>query len=59
MSELESDGGCHAGSNKLVEAAKAAGKSDLLDKYKGNRIIKKLGLLLGLSLNLYAHNIDY
>ena len=35
MSDFESDGaGCHAGSSKLAEAAKAAGNSDLLEKYK-------------------------
>ena len=35
MSDFESEGaGCHAGSSKLTEAAKAAGNSDLLEKYK-------------------------
>ena len=35
MSDFESEGaGCHAGSSKLAEAAKAAGNSDLLEKYK-------------------------
>ena len=35
MSDFESEGaGCHAGSRKLTEAAKAAGNSDLLEKYK-------------------------
>ena len=35
MSDFESEGaGCHAGSSTLAEAAKAAGKSDLLEKYK-------------------------
>ena len=35
MSDFEGEGaGCHAGANKLAEAAKAAGNSDLLEKYK-------------------------
>ena len=35
MSDFESEGsGCHAGSSKLAEAAKAAENSDLLEKYK-------------------------
>ena len=35
MSDLESEkDGCHAGSEKLKEAAKSAGKSELLDQYK-------------------------
>ena len=35
MSDLESEkAGCHAGSEKLKEAAKSAGKSELLEQYK-------------------------
>ena len=35
MAKLESEkDGCHAGSEKLKEAARSAGKSELLEQYK-------------------------